>query len=160
VDLFTAAVGQSVPLDSVQEFRVLTNNYTAEYGRAAAGVINVTTKSGTNNYHGSVYEFNRVAALASQTYEINAQNFVNRQQGLPETPKPGFTRNQFGYSVGGPILPKIKDKMFFFSSTEWTRVRSNTTLFAFVPTPQFLAITAPNTQSFFNTFGSTLNATP
>src|SRR5262249_6692539 len=82
------------------------------------------------------------------------------QQGLPETPKPGFTRNQFGYSVGGPILPKIKDKMFFFSSTEWTRVRSNTTLFAFVPTPQFLAITAPNTQSFFNTFGSTLNATP
>jgi len=114
VDLYTATVGQKVPLDSVQEFRVLTSNFTSEYGRAGGGVINVTTKSGTNQFHGSLYEFNRVSALAANTYNNDAN-------GLP---KDGFTRNQFGYSVGGPI---VKNKLFFFSSTEWTRVRSDTT---------------------------------
>ena len=107
VDLFTATVGQSVPLDSVQEFSVLTSNYTAEFGRAGGGVVNVATKSGTNQFHGSVYEFNRVSALSANTYQNDAF-------GLP---KSGFTRNQFGYSIGGPIL---KNKLFFFSSTEWT----------------------------------------
>lgn len=68
VDLFTATVGQSVPLDSVQEFRVVTSDFTAEYGPAGGGVINVTTKSGTNQFHGSLYEFNRVSALAANTY--------------------------------------------------------------------------------------------
>ncbi|HUM04263.1 MAG TPA: carboxypeptidase regulatory-like domain-containing protein, partial [Terriglobales bacterium] len=62
VDLFTAAVGQTVPQDSVQEFRVISNGLTAEYGRASGGVVNVATKSGTNNFHGSAYEYNRVAA--------------------------------------------------------------------------------------------------
>lgn len=60
VDLYSANVGQSVPLDSVQEYRVQTSDYTAEYGRAGGGVVNVATKSGTNSYHGSAYDYNRI----------------------------------------------------------------------------------------------------
>ena len=145
VDLFTATVGQSVPLDSVQEFRVSTSNFTAEYGRAGGGVINVATKSGTNQFHGTLYEFNRVSALAANTYQNDAN-------GLP---KDGFTRNQFGYSIGGPIL---KNKLFFFSSTEWTRVRSSATNTQSIIDPAFLTLpgVSPATASFFSTYGSNL----
>jgi outer membrane receptor protein involved in Fe transport len=145
VDLFTATVGQSVPLDSVQEFSVLTNNFTAEYGRAGGGVVNVATKSGTNNFHGSLYEFNRLSALAANTYNNDANGIA----------KPGFTRNQFGYSIGGPI---IKNKLFFFSSTEWTRVRSNATITQSILDPAFLALPQinTNTTAFFSAFGSHL----
>src|SRR5215510_8772363 len=68
VDAFTAVVGQSVPLDAVQEFRVITSNFSAEYGRASGGVVNVATKAGSNTFHGSLYEFNRVSALASNSF--------------------------------------------------------------------------------------------
>ena len=88
VDLFTTKVGQSVPLDAVQEFSVTSSNFTAEYGRASGGVINVVTKSGTNAFHGSVYDFNRVSALTSNDYDSNANGI----------PKQRYTRNQFGYS--------------------------------------------------------------
>jgi hypothetical protein len=142
VDLFTATVGQSVPLDSVQEFRVLTSNFTAEYGRAGGGVINVTTKSGTNQFHGSLYEFNRVSALAANTYQNDANGLA----------KPSFTRNQFGYAIGGPI---VKSKLFFFSSTEWTRVRSNATNLQSILDPAFLALPqiSVNTTNFFGAYG-------
>ena len=143
VDLFTATVGQSVPLDSVQEFRVATSDYTAEYGRAGGGVINVTTKSGTNQFHGSLYEFNRVSALSANTYQNNSNDI----------PKQGFTRNQFGYSIGGPIL---KNKLFFFSSTEWTRVRSSATNTQSIVDPGFLTLPGvnANTKAFFAAYGS------
>ncbi len=145
VDLFTATVGQSVPLDTVQEFSVLTNNFTAEYGRAGGGVVNVATKSGTNDFHGSLYEFNRLSALAANTYNNDANG----------TDKPGFTRNQFGYSIGGPI---VKNKLFFFSGTEWTRIRSGATVTQDILDPAFLALPEVNgnTKQFFNTFGSHL----
>jgi hypothetical protein len=139
-DEFTATVGQAVPLDSVQEFSILTNNFTAEYGRASGGVINVVTKSGTNDFHGTAYEFNRVSALSSNSFDNNAKSL----------PKSVFTRNQFGYSVGGPIK---KDKLFFFSSTEWIRIRSLAEQTVWVPTPQLIAASSPNTQSFFNAYG-------
>jgi len=142
-DQFTASVGQDVPLDSVQEFTVLTSNYSAEYGRAAGGIINVATKSGTNEFHGTVYEFNRVSALASNSFENNA-NYP--PAGANEIKKGVFTRNQFGYAVGGPI---IKDKLLFFQNTEWTRVRSSDTVSTFVPTADLLAASAPATQAFF-----------
>ncbi len=168
VDLFTASVGQSVPLDSVAEFRISTSNFTAEYGRASGGVVNVTTKSGTNQFHGSLFEFNRVSALASNNYDNNAQRYVaihgDPANGIAPTcasastctvgDKPGFTRNQFGYSIGGPI---VKNKLFFFSATEWTRVRSNATINQVVLDPAFL--TQPGialaTLNYFNTYGQT-----
>jgi hypothetical protein len=138
-DLFTSRVGQSVPLDSVQEFSVTSNNFSAEYGRASGGVINVVTKSGTNNFHGSVYEFNRLSALTSEDVEdVSLGN-----------PKQKYTRNQFGYSFGGPAL---KNKLFFFSTVEWTRVRSDATTTVVVPDPALLAASSSLTQSVFAPF--------
>jgi outer membrane receptor protein involved in Fe transport len=137
---FTASIGQQVPLDSVQEIGIITNNFTAEFGRASAGIINVTTKSGTNQFHGTAYEFNRVSALASNSFNNNAY-------GLD---KPIFVRNQFGYSLGGPVK---KNKLFFFSSTEWTRVRSASNSTAIVPDPALIAAAAPATQAIFSAYG-------
>jgi len=139
VDAYTATVGQSVPLDAVQEFRVITSNFSAEYGRASGGIVNVATKAGSNSFHGSLYEFNRISALASNSFDNNANGI----------PKGVFTRNQFGYSAGGRV---IKDKLFFFSSTEWTRVRSSGEVISLVPTPQLLAASNSRTQTFFNAF--------
>ena len=139
-DEFTASVGQMVPLDSVQEMGIITNNFTAEYGRADAGVVNVTTKSGTNAFHGTLYEFNRVSDLASNSFNNNAY-------GLD---KPHYTRNQFGYSLGGPIK---KNKLFFFSNTEWTRVRSVANDIAMVPDPALIAASAPGTQAVWSAYG-------
>jgi outer membrane receptor protein involved in Fe transport len=151
VDLFTSAIGQQVPLDSVQEFKLSTSNFTADYGRAAGGVVNVATKSGTNAFHGSAYEYNRVSALASATYNTDATNFANHEQGLPNLPNSTFVRNQFGFSLGGPI---IKNKLFFFSNTEWTRIRSSANNSAYVFTPDFLAQTGTATQTYFSTYGN------
>jgi hypothetical protein len=137
-DTFGGTLGQTVPLDAVQEFRVITSNFSAEYGRASGGIVNVATKSGGNEYHGTVYEFNRVAALAANGYDNNARN----QQS-------NFTRNQFGYSIGGPVF---KDKLLFFNSTELTRVRSAGDITTVVPTPQLIAASDPNTRNFFNAF--------
>jgi outer membrane receptor protein involved in Fe transport len=139
-DEYTASVGQVVPMDSVQEMGIVTNNFTAEYGRASAGVINVTTKSGTNSYHGTAYEFNRVDALASTGFNNNAF-------GLPKSP---FTRNQFGYSVGGPIK---KNKLFFFNNTEWVRVRSADNIQTLVLDPALIAASAPATQAVYSAYG-------
>lgn len=143
VDLFHAVLGQSVPLDSVQEFSVLTNNFTAEYGRAGGGIVNVITKSGTNAFHGTLYEFNRLSALSANTYNNDANNI----------PKAPFTRNQFGYSIGGPI---VKNKLFFFNSTEWIRVRGTATQNFDITDPSFLALPqiSPATTSFFNAYGA------
>lgn len=142
VDLFGAALGEQVPLDSVQEFRVITNNFDAQYGRASGGVVNVSTKSGSNSFHGGAWEFNRLGAYTANT-------FGNAVTGAP---KGQYTRNQFGYDVGGPI---VKDKLFFFQSTEWLRVRSNAVLQAYVPTPSAIAGFAPNVQAYFAAFGNT-----
>ncbi len=139
-DEFSASVGQMVPLDSVQEMGIITNNFTAEYGRADAGIVNVTTKSGTNEFHGTLYEFNRVSDLASNTFNNNAYSLD----------KPHYTRNQFGYSLGGPVK---KNKLFFFSNTEWTRVRSVANEITLVPDPDLIAAAAPATQSAFAAYG-------
>ena len=141
VNNFDATVGQNVPLDSVQEFRVSTNNFSAQYGRASGGIVNVATKAGTNALHGSLYEFYRGARFAANTP-------VNKANGLP---RDNFVRNQPGYSVGGPI---IKDKLFFFSSSEWIRVRSTQQKQYYVPTADFIGAANANTQSFFTAYGT------
>lgn len=138
-DNFNALVGQNVPLDSVQEFRVITSSFSAEYGRASGGVINVVTRSGSNNFHGTAYEFNRVSALASNDFDNNAQGIA----------KGVFTRNQFGYSAGGPV---IKNKLFFFNSGEFIRVRSSQPTIFVVPTPELIARSSPATQAYFSAF--------
>lgn len=92
--------------DAIQEFRVLTNTFDAEYGRNSGAVVNVITKSGTNAFHGNLYEYFRNKAL-------NARGFF-------DTVKPAFNQNQFGGTFGGPIK---KDRTFFFLSYEGRRVR-------------------------------------
>jgi Carboxypeptidase regulatory-like domain/TonB dependent receptor-like, beta-barrel len=139
-NVFDTTVALLIPQDAVQEFRVITNNFDAQYGRASGGVINLTTKTGTNALHGSTWEFNRLSAYTANTYDNDANGI----------PKGSYTRNQFGYTVGGPVK---KDKLFFFQSTEWLRVRSSASVLAYVPTPQLLAATAGNTQAYFNAFG-------
>jgi outer membrane receptor protein involved in Fe transport len=144
VDLFSSSVGQQVPQDSVQEFRVTTSDFSAEYGRASGGVVNVATKSGTNGLHGSAYEFNRLSKFASNTYDNNANDLARQS----------FTRNQFGYSIGGPI---VKNKLFFFNNTEWTRVRSLANSEGYVVDPGFISLTnsgTDSTQAYFAKFGT------
>ena len=139
-DEFTATVGQEVPLDSVQEFSVVTSNFSAQYGRAAGGIVNVVTKSGTNDFRGTVYEFYRSDALATNTFE-NKANQLDKGE---------FTRHQMGFSVGGPVR---RDRVHFFSNLEYIRVRSQDTLISWVPTPEFLAASAPATRNFFSQYG-------
>jgi len=146
ISVFSDQVGEQIPIDAVQEYNVLTNNFGAEYGRASGGVVNLTSKTGSNSFHGSGWEFNRLSDYTANTY----QNVV---KGLP---KGIYTRNQFGFQTGGPIL---KDKLFFFESTEWTRVRSQAQEIELIPTPQFLAYTSPSVQSYFASYGATPYAT-
>ena len=107
--------------DAIQEFKVQTNNLGPEYGRFAGGVINLSTKSGTNQFHGSVYEFLRNKVLNANDY------FDNQEHGvvLP------FTQNQFGANGGGPV---VKDKLFFFGSYEGFRLRKGNPFITWVPT--------------------------
>jgi hypothetical protein len=108
-DLFVNAPAVEPSPDSVEEFRVITNNFDAEYGRNSGAVINVVTKSGTNNFHGSLYEFFRNDVLNAKQFSIS--------QTPP--PKPDFKQNQFGGTFGGPIK---KDKTFIFGSYEGRRI--------------------------------------
>jgi len=140
-DEFTATVGQPVPMDAVQEYSVQTSNFTAEYGRASGGIVNLITRSGTNEFHGSAYEFMRLSALASNSFYNNANGL---DKGI-------YTRNLFGYSIGGPIK---KNKLFFFQNTEWTRVRSYANQVFMIPTSQFIAASDAATKAFFAAYGA------
>jgi outer membrane receptor protein involved in Fe transport len=112
-DLFVNLPTVQPTPDSIQEFRVLTNTFDAEYGRNSGSVVNVVTKSGTNQVHGNIYEFFRNKVL-------NANNFcLTSAEGLA-CDKPQFNQNQFGGTLGGPI---IKNSTFFFVSYEGRRVR-------------------------------------
>jgi hypothetical protein len=115
-----SVLGQNLGVDAIQEFSVLTNNYSSEYGFTSGGVINAVTKSGSNAFHGSAYEFLRNSAL-------DAATFIDNSTG---TPKPAFTRNQFGGSAGGAIL---KDKIFLFGDYEGLRQSEGITHEARVP---------------------------
>jgi hypothetical protein len=107
-------------IDMIQEFKVQTNAFSAEYGRNAGIIVNGVSKSGTNGLHGTAYEFVR-------NEKFDAKNYFDRGD-LPIAP---FKRNVFGYSVGGPV---VKNKTFFFTSYEGRRGREVTSLNAFVPT--------------------------
>jgi hypothetical protein len=147
VSVFSVGVGNNVPIDSVQEYSVVTNNFGAEYGRASGGVVNLTTKSGTNNWHGSGWEYNRLSAYTANTY---ANDAANAAAGSIVSPKGTYTRNQFGFDVGGPV---IKDKLFVYEATEWTRVRSSASETEEVFDPSFIAMLPGNAQAYFGTYG-------
>lgn len=114
--------------DSLQEFKVATNNLSPEYGRFAGGVVNFTTKSGTNQLHGSAWEFLR-------NKELNANDFFDNRSGIT---RPAFTQNQFGFNIGGPVyIPKVYDgrnKTFFFVDYEGFRLRQGKSFTETVPT--------------------------
>ncbi|MEA2541989.1 MAG: hypothetical protein QOH35_3355 [Acidobacteriaceae bacterium] len=106
--------------DSVQEFRVESNNISPEYGGTTDGVITMATKSGSNAFHGSAYDFLRNTVL-------NANTFFSNRAGLP---RPAFIQNEFGGTLGGPIK---KDKVFFFGSYEGVRAAIGSTSTSTVP---------------------------
>ena len=114
-----SSLGVNLGVDAVQEFSVLTSNYTAEYGRASGGVINGITKSGTNDFHGDAYYFIRDKVL-------DAKNYFDD----PTQPIPPFHRDQFGVAGGGPI---IKNKTFIFGDYEGIRQRKSDTFSDIVP---------------------------
>jgi hypothetical protein len=121
--------------DSVQEFSVQTSNYNAEYGQNAGGVVNVITKSGTNNFHGDLFEYVRNA-------DLNAANYFGYAQPTPSSPllkiRDPLKRNQFGGTIGGPIR---HDKLFFFFGYQKTisRTASNSATQSILPTTAQLA---------------------
>ncbi|MFL6208792.1 MAG: carboxypeptidase regulatory-like domain-containing protein [Pyrinomonadaceae bacterium] len=133
-------------IDSIQEFKVLTSNYTAETGRSGSGVVTLVTKGGGNNFHGSLYEFARNDRFNANTFFNN--RVPRRADGTrsPGTATPRLRYNNFGGTISGPVYlphfgeggPRIyngKDKTFFFFSQEFRRIRRGTTAAtALVPT--------------------------
>jgi hypothetical protein len=151
IAVFGEGIGENIPVDSVQEYSVITNNFSAEFGRASGGVVNVSTKAGTNKFHGSGWEFNRLSAYTANTYGNDAENWALAQQGLPQSPKGKYTRNQFGFQAGGPVF---KDKLFIEETTEWLRVRSAAVENEEVFDPAFIALLPANTKAYFAKYGT------
>ncbi len=120
------------PVDSVQEFKIQTNSYDAQYGKTSGGIINVSLKSGTNTFHGTLYEFAR-------RHQFDANSFQNNARGFPLTE---HFLDQYGGQVEGPIyIPKLyngKDKSFFMFNYEGYREGTPTPLTLSVPAPEFL----------------------
>lgn len=108
--------GVNLGVDGIREFTILTSTYAAEFGRAAGGVINVATRSGTNDFHGTLFFFHR-------NDNLDAARFFDNSTGQG---KQEFRRHQFGFSIGGPI---VKDRTFFFFNAEYLREgRGNTAI--------------------------------
>src|SRR5712692_1002259 len=116
------------PVDAIEEFKVQTSDFSAEFGRSGAAVLNATIKSGTNNFHGTAWEFFR-------NDKLDAADFFENAGGIK---KGALRQNQFGFSAGGPVLiPKVyngKNKLFFFADYEGLRRRQGTVLAGAVPT--------------------------
>ena len=106
-------------VEGIEEVQVLTSNYGAQYGKNGSGTVEVETKSGTNQFHGSAWEFAR-------NEDFNAHNYFD----VPGTPKAGYKKHDFGYSIGGPI---IKNKTFFFWLQNWRREEVPQNFYNFVP---------------------------
>ena len=115
-------------IDAIQEFKVLTGVYAAEFGYGSGGQIQVQIRSGSNQFHGSAFEYLRNA-------DVDARNFFLS----PNTPTPPFKRNQFGATIGGPIK---KNKTFFFASYEGFRLRQDIVTQATVPTSPCETVTS------------------
>ncbi len=138
-----SALGVNLGVDAVEQFSVLTSNYPAQNGRSSGGIIGASTRSGTSEFHGSVYEFFGNSAL-------DARNFF-------DTKKPPFRRNQFGVSLGGPIL---KDRTFIFGDYEGLRSSLGVTQVDTVPSAAARAgISDPTVLGFVDAFYPLPNGT-
>jgi outer membrane receptor protein involved in Fe transport len=139
-----SVAGVLLGVEAILEFQVLTNAYSAEFGRSSGGVINAVTRSGSNKYNGSLFEFHRNSAF-------DAKNYFDRQ----DRPIPRFVRNQFGGVLGGPIR---KDKTFFFAAFEGLVERLGITGFTTVPDDNarmgLLQAAGPSGNPLFNPDGS------
>jgi carboxypeptidase family protein len=114
-----SAAGGLLGVDTVREFQVLVNNYSAEYGRSTGGIVTAVTRSGTNSLHGTLFEFNRDSRFDAKTF-FDA----------PDSAIPTLKRNQFGGQLGGPI---VRDRTFYFGSYEGLRQDRGVTTIAIVP---------------------------
>lgn len=141
-DEFTASVGQAIPLEAVQELSVITSNFSAQYGRATGGIVNLVTRAGSNQFHGSGDYFFRNESMTTETVD-------QQSRGITKSP---FSRHQPTFTVGGPIIKNVAQ---FFVAGEYTRVRSTKTDIAWIPSAAFLARAAPATQAYFARFTST-----
>jgi hypothetical protein len=125
-------------LESIEQFTIITSSYSAEWPRSGGGIINVVTKSGTNRFSGSAYEFFRDDSLNSNTYfrKLSTDPAIRDEAAA-------LDYNNFGYTVGGPV---VRQKMFFFWSQEWRRItRAPGSLTANIPNPEWLTDpTSPN----------------
>src|ERR1051326_3578186 len=135
----TSTPAQTVPNDAIREYRVMTNGFSAEYGRNAGFVANLVTKGGTNEVHDSAHDYWRNSLLARNSFENNSRGF----------PRAVFNRHQPGATLGGPI---VRDRAFFFGSFESTVVRSSDSRTFFVPSPELLSNSAPATQAIFRKY--------
>src|SRR5208337_347101 len=127
----TGAPATLLPLDAIQEFN-LQSQFGAEYGRNSGSVVNIVTRSGTNEFHGSLYEFNRNSAF-------DARNYFNtkfQSDGTTPNPQSRFNNNNFGGSLGGPV---VKDKLFFFFAYEGQRERVGSDFALTVPSQAQIA---------------------
>ncbi|HET6142811.1 MAG TPA: carboxypeptidase-like regulatory domain-containing protein, partial [Candidatus Acidoferrales bacterium] len=129
-----SVIGANLGTDAIQEFSVLTTNYTAEYGRTSGAIVNSILKSGTNSYHGTLFGFLRNARLDAKNYFDSANK-----------PIPPFQRYQYGGAFGGPI---IKDKTFFFVSYEGVQQQLSNTVNITVPSAASRATAVPQVQPF------------
>lgn len=110
------------PPDAIQEFRVQTRTYSTEFGTSAGAVVNASTKSGTNNFHGSVWEYARNSVFDANSWANN--------HATVKVPKGNFSQNQFGGTIGGPVL---RDRLFFFGDYQGLRSTQQTTVYSVVP---------------------------
>ncbi|HQF86519.1 MAG TPA: carboxypeptidase regulatory-like domain-containing protein [Acidobacteriota bacterium] len=140
---YTQTIGNTVDInvDATSEFRVVTSNPSAEYGRAGGAIIDVVTKSGTNEFHGAAFYFLRSENFDAKTW---AQNRNDLEKG-------DFKRHQYGASIGGPI---VKDKVFFFFNTEILDYRASATSSGAVPYPSWVAdnVTNPAIAQIFSLY--------
>ncbi len=132
------------PPDAIQEFKLQTSNFNAEFGHSTGGIINAVIKSGTNRLHGDLWEYVRNTVFNANDY------FANQT----DTPRPAYHQNQFGGTVGGPVfIPKVYDgrnKTFFFFDYQGTRINTPTASTSSVPTPLMHSSNFTNFQDYFS----------
>lgn len=138
----------TISLEAIQEFKLITNNFSAEFGRNAGAQLQIITRGGQNNYHGTAYWFHQNKVFNARDY------FDTTGEATP------FIRNQWGFTAGGPLLPRFRDKIFVFGHYEGLKIRGlgDTRTATVLTSAQAAAITDPTSQTLFNAVGAPSSA--